>query len=61
MSDEKIHMCPLFPEQPCPQGKEAADACAVRVNGDYDPITDFKDLLVMHCAIHKSNQSREEK
>ena len=54
-------MCPLVPEQPCPQGKEAGDACAVRVNGDYDPITDFKDLLVMHCAIHKSNQSREEK
>lgn len=61
MSDEKKHMCPLFPEQVCPQGKDAADACAVRVNGDYNPVTDFKDLLVMHCAIQKSNQESKEK
>jgi len=59
MTDKKIHMCPLFADQPCPQGKEASDACSVRVNGDYNPITDFKDLLVMHCAIHRANENKE--
>jgi len=59
MTNKNIHMCPLFPDQQCPQGKEAADACSVRVNGDYNPITDFKDLLVMHCAIHRANENKE--
>ena len=59
MSEEKVYMCPLFPDQPCPQGKQAADECKVRVNGDYDPVTDFKDLLVMHCALHKENENSE--
>ena len=58
MSDKKAFMCPLFPDQPCPQGKEAADACSVRVNGDYNPVNDFKDLLIMHCAIHKSQENQ---
>jgi len=58
MSDKK-QFCPLFPDTPCPRGSEAAEECQVRVGGDYDPVRDFKDLLVMHCAIHRSQQAED--
>ena len=60
MSEEKVHMCLMFEDQPCPRGKEAADECSVRVNGDFDPMIGFKDLLVMHCALYRAEQARED-
>ncbi len=59
MSEEKIQMCLVFPDQPCPRGKEAAESCLVRISGDFDPVTDFKDLLVMHCALYRADQYRK--
>lgn len=60
MAIKENQMCPLFPEIACPRGKEAAAACSVRINGQFDPVTDFKDLLVMHCAIYRSEQQRKQ-
>ena len=59
---EKQAMCPLFPDTPCPQGKDAADACQVRLEvGNYDPVSDFRDYLMMNCAILRAEQQREGK
>ena len=55
MGNKKNVMCPLFPDVPCPQGKEAADQCQVRFEGDYDPVKDFKDYLFMDCAIMRAH------
>ncbi len=59
MSEEKLQFCPLFPDMICPRGAEAAEACEVRVNGNFDPIMYFKDQLVLHCALQRSQQEME--
>jgi hypothetical protein len=61
MSRRKQQRCPLFPENICPQGEKASKACTVRINGDFDPIAQFKDLLVMHCAIAIEQQNKNSK
>ena len=43
MSEETVQYCPLFPGLICPRGAEAAEACEVRVNGNFDPVLYFKD------------------
>ncbi len=59
---EKQAMCPLFPDVPCPQGDEAAEACTVRFEqANYDPVADFRDYLLMNCAILRAEQQREGK
>jgi hypothetical protein len=59
MPSKKRQRCPLFPESECPQGKKASNACRVRINGDFDPVAYFKDLLVMHCALYAARQQKE--
>lgn len=59
MSEETVQYCPLFPGVICPRGAEAAEACEVRVNGNFDPVLYFKDHLVLHCALHRSQQEIE--
>jgi hypothetical protein len=59
MTEKKVQYCPLFPDMICPRGEEAASACEVRVNGDFDPVMYFKDHLVLHCALHRSQQEIE--
>ncbi len=61
MSAKNNYMCPLFPDIPCPKGKEAADQCKVRFEGDYDPVKDFKDYLFMDCAIMQAHEKDEKK
>jgi len=61
MAEKKIFMCPVFEDVPCPRGEEAAEACSVRMNGDFDPMADFKDLLLMHCALYRAEQKRDTK
>lgn len=56
MVEEKVHMCPVFPDLICPQGQEMSEACSVRMNGDFDPIADFKDHLLLHCALYQNQQ-----
>jgi hypothetical protein len=50
MSNNKQEMCPYFTDLTCPQGKDDADACSIRVNGYFDPILDIRDLHVLECA-----------
>jgi hypothetical protein len=54
MSESKKHLCPVFPDMICPQGQEMSNACTVRINGDFDPMADFRDHLLLHCAIFQS-------
>ena len=59
MVHEKPQRCPLFRDHVCPQGEKASNACQIRINGDFDPVVYFKDLLVMHCAIYNSQHQKE--
>ena len=61
MDDSKKDYCPLFPDMLCPQGKKSAEACKVRIEGDYDPMADFKDYLFMNCAIRRAREEKENK
>ena len=54
MVRDNRQMCPLFPDKPCPQGKEAREKCEIRINGDFDPVLYFRDELVLHCALHQA-------
>ncbi len=56
MPKSKQAMCPLFEDVVCPQGDEAAAGCSVRLEGDYDPINDFKDYIFMNCAIRRARE-----
>ena len=55
----KQAMCPLFPDMPCPQGQESAESCKVRMEGDYNPLSDFKDYLFMNCALQRARENDE--
>jgi len=59
MVENKINKCPVFPGLTCPQGKEMSNACSVRINGNFDPITDFRDHLLLHCALYQTQQHSE--
>jgi len=59
MTARKFSMCPLFPDLPCPRGEEASEECAVRVNGDFDPVQYFRDELIMHCAIYQNEKKQK--
>ena len=56
MSENKKHICPVFPDMLCPQGEEMSRACTVRINGDFDPMADFRDHLLLHCALFQNEQ-----
>ncbi len=56
MSENKKYLCPVFPDMLCPQGKELSKACMVRINGDFDPMADFRDHLLLHCALYQNEQ-----
>jgi hypothetical protein len=56
MVEEQVYFCPVFPDLICPQGKEMSDACSVRINGNFDPMLDFRDLLLLHCALYQNQQ-----
>jgi hypothetical protein len=59
MSDKKKHLCPVFPDMHCPQGQEMIKECTVRINGNFDPMVDFRDHLLLHCAIHQNEQAKK--
>ncbi len=54
MFGKRKYMCPVFPDMHCPQGENMSEACSVRINGDFDPIKDFRDHLLLHCAIYQN-------
>ena len=49
-------MCPLFSDTPCPQGHDSADACKVRMEGDMNPLENFRDYLFMNCALQRARE-----
>jgi len=59
MMRRKQQRCPLFPEKICPGGAKAGNSCKVRINGDFDPVARFRDLLLMYCAISIGRQQKE--
>jgi hypothetical protein len=59
MSKKKQDMCPLYPDMPCPRGQESAQSCQVRAEGDFDPMLDFRDYLLLNCALHRANAPAE--
>ena len=56
MEKEKSHICPVFPDLICPQGKEMSNACTVRISGNYDPMLYFRDHLMLYCALYQNQQ-----
>jgi protein-arginine kinase len=61
MAGEKKAQCPVFPEMECPQGEHESQACTVRINGNFDPMVDFRDHLLLHCALYQSQHQNKEK
>lgn len=59
MPKSKKAMCPLFPDIPCPQGHDSAESCKVRMEGNYNPLSDFKDYLFMNCAMQRARESEK--
>jgi len=49
-------MCPLFPDKPCPHGHDSAESCMVRLNADFDPVADFRDYLLINCAVLRAEK-----
>jgi len=56
MSDDKIHFCPVFPDLICPQGEKMSNACTVRINGNFNPMENFRDHLLLHCALFQQKE-----
>lgn len=63
MSKSNKAMCPLFPDMPCPQGHESAKSCQVRLDNNFNPLSDYKDYLFLNCALQraKENEIKNEK
>ena len=57
MPDTRKQFCPVFPDLICPQGEAASDACKVRLRADFDPMHDFRDQLLLECALFRSRQA----
>ena len=54
--EKKKHICPVFPDMICPQGGQFSEACTVRIKGDFDPMENFRDYLLLNCAIFQNIQ-----
>lgn len=59
MSEKQKEMCPLFDDVECPQGDEAVESCNVRMQADYDPMSDYRDYVFMNCAIRRAREQDE--
>lgn len=60
MSKKQQPMCPLFEDVVCPQGQDAVDSCQVRLDGDFDPMSAYKDYVFMNCAIRRAREQDPE-
>lgn len=50
-------VCPLS-ELRCPNGREAASECSMKVNNSFDPILSFSDLCILECAKEQAEKMR---
>ena len=59
MTQTKSNYCPVFPDLICPKGEKMSNACTVRISGNYDPMIYFRDHLMLHCALYRSEQQNK--
>ncbi len=50
--------CPMLDTE-CPQGTESALDCLQRVDGDFNPLHNFRDMAILHCAAERQEQMRK--
>ena len=55
---EREGYCPVYDIE-CPAGSEAASACEMRFEADYNPLTNFRDADIEHCAIYRKEQAEQ--
>ncbi len=55
-SKKRDDYCPVYDIE-CPSGSEAADSCKMRFETDYNPLTNFRDADIEHCAIYRKEQA----
>lgn len=51
-------LCPVLPDVPCPRGEQAAKECLARLKGDFDPVADLEDFLILNCAMTQAQEIR---
>jgi len=57
-SGKQENYCPVYDIE-CPAGPEAAEACELRFQGDYNPLASFRDADIEHCAIYRKEQQEQ--
>ncbi len=55
-SDTSPGLCPVYDIE-CPSGSEAVASCENRYAGDYNPVANFRDSDIEHCAIYRREQA----
>lgn len=56
-SKDQKNYCPVYNIE-CPSGPDAAQSCEMRFETDYNPLTNFRDAEIEHCAIYRMEQSQ---
>ncbi|MCF7807620.1 MAG: hypothetical protein K9M49_08540 [Candidatus Marinimicrobia bacterium] len=51
--------CPVY-DMACPSGPEAAESCENRFTSEYNPLTNFRDAEIEHCALYRREQLEHE-
>ena len=51
-------LCPVLPDVPCPRGEQAAKECLDRLKGDFDPMADLNDFMILNCAVMQAQEIR---
>ncbi|MEA3287841.1 MAG: hypothetical protein U9Q77_10780 [Candidatus Marinimicrobia bacterium] len=57
-NEKRAGYCPVYDIE-CPGGSEAVAACELRFEGDYNPLTSFRDADIEHCAIYRKEQQEQ--
>ncbi len=54
-ADQGKGFCPVYDVE-CPSGSDAADSCENRFTGDYNPLQNFRDAEIEHCALYRAER-----
>ncbi len=57
-AEKREGYCPVYDIE-CPAGLEAAAACELRFESDYNPLTSFRDADIEYCAIYRQEQASQ--
>ena len=55
--DPLSECCPMM-DMECPRGSDSALDCQQRVDGDFNPLQNFRDLAIVNCAAERQAQMR---